>query len=170
MTATAVTLGTAATLRTFFFDQDSDSGVAVNLPALRDAVEAVLGNAGPGIAGPSAAKVVAGKLAEALDVSLADILAEAWNSHQEIQRAARDSLSRPGETVYVPLAAHRLTSSRLPSVEVVANGKPVHRLVFDLRLSLKLEGAVLELRDGRIRKVSAGNCQGDDCDESDDSA
>ena len=39
MTATAVTLETAATLRTFFFDQDSDSGVAVNLPALRAAAQ-----------------------------------------------------------------------------------------------------------------------------------
>ena len=127
----------------------------MNLPAIRNAVAAV-----PGIAGP-AAEAAAGKLAEALDVSLADMLAEAWYSHQEIQRAARDSLRRPGKTLHVPLAAHKLTSSRLPSVEVAANGQAVHRLVFDLRISLKLEGAVLQVRDGKIREVAAGNCQGE---------
>lgn len=141
---------TTPTLRSFFFDQGSPGDAAT--PALSEALRAVP-------AWPGAGRAVAEKLAEALDLSFTDILAGAWNKRRELRQAAEDSLRRPGETVYVPLARHTLTSAHEPSVEVLVNDQPVKRLRFELRLSLEIEGLVLALRDGRIREVAGGTCR-----------
>jgi hypothetical protein len=47
-----------------------------------------------------------------------------------------------------------------PYLEVLFNGRPLGKVVFDITLSLDLEGFVLTIQNGKIMKVRTGTCQG----------
>jgi hypothetical protein len=100
------------------------------------------------------------KTKELFDIDLAWFAVSAWSKYRELTKYADPEKHPPGESNFVPLAKHTLTVGYHPYLEILFNGKPLTKLVFDLTLSLDLEGFVLTIENGKIMKVRTGSCQG----------
>ena len=98
--------------------------------------------------------------AELLEFEGADVLVWGWKKRREIIQY-RDTKKYPPEKTYlVPLLEHSLTSRHATALEPVLNGRSLGRIQLDITLRLKLEGAVLKIRNARIEEIRYGNCVG----------
>jgi len=101
------------------------------------------------------------KQAQALfEVDLIDVLTSAWSKYRELAKYADRDAYPPGDTHLVPLAEHTLKATYHPFLEILVNGKPLGKVVFDVSLALNLKGFVLGIQDAKIKKVLTGSCQG----------
>jgi hypothetical protein len=119
-------------------------------------IKAVLVNAAPGLPLGALLNGVAGAVQEMLDVPVTDVLLSAWNRARDLRNALQTTQESPNATVLVPLLAHTVTSEHRPYVEVKQGEVPIARLVFPLRLELRVEGVVLRVRQGRITEILGG--------------
>lgn len=103
---------------------------------------------------------VAGRVAEALDVPLPDVLAGAWSRAHELAQYRDPERYPPDQVNTVPLAAHTVVSSHRPHVELEIRGlgaAAIHlRLELEVELSARVNGARLAIRAGRIERLLAG--------------
>jgi hypothetical protein len=132
--------------------------LARTLDASEEAAEikTALAKAVPGLPlGPIVEGVSKG-LQDALDVPISSVLGGAWNRARELRAAILQTRDSDKTAVLVPLLDHTITSEHRPYVDVVLNGTALARLVFPLKLSLQVEGAVLRVAKGRMTDVMAG--------------
>lgn len=99
------------------------------------------------------------KLSEALDLEIGDLLVSGWRKQREIAQY-RNKENPPGGSHTVPLLEHTLVSKHSPTIQPVINEVPLAKLKFDITLKLKIKGAILVIRDGKIMQVLAGSCSG----------
>jgi len=97
------------------------------------------------------------KFSNILEIDPVKLLAGAWEQYSLLSEAAKQS--RSGETVLVPLAEHTVVSKLSPFVEIQAAAF-VKKIDFDVTLSLKLKGLVVNVESGEIRAIEAGTCEG----------
>jgi hypothetical protein len=95
-------------------------------------------------------------LAEALNISLGDILTSAWIKAGEVQKAADPMHHPPDELVQVRLLEHTIRYRQEPELDLTLNGKKVHSLKFTVELAVQLSGVILSIRASRIREVEGG--------------
>jgi len=95
-----------------------------------------------------------------LDLNLLDIIVSGWKKYMQISKYADRKKYGTEEAILVPLAEHTIESKQSPYVEVLLRDHPVGRVVFDLSLSLTLEGFVLKIQDGSIREIQSGSGKG----------
>jgi hypothetical protein len=100
------------------------------------------------------------KVGELFDVDLGLLLVSAWRKYGELKEYADPKKHRPNESILVPLGKHTLKVAYSPYLEILFNGRPLSKLVFDVTLALDLEGFVLTIQNGKIMKVRTGTCQG----------
>lgn len=100
------------------------------------------------------------KARELFDVDVVPVIVSTWSKYRELTKYADPKKYPPTECNLVPLAKHTLTVTYHPYLEVLFNGQPFARIVFDVTLSLELEGFVLAIQNGRIMKVQTGSGQG----------
>ena len=130
--------------------------------AQRPAWRGVLDRLSGPLAAVSAAgrKVVDRQLAAAIDqvleVDLGETLVGAWRTHSDLISAARTTRGNPDRSETVTLAAHDVTASHHPYVEVVINGVALARFHCDLGLRLEVEGVVAVVRGGRLVELRGG--------------
>jgi len=108
---------------------------------------------------PSFYELMILKLTEAMDIDIGNILIWGWRKQREIVQY-RNKENPPGGSHNVPLLEHTLASKHSPTLQPVVNGVRLARLKFDINLKLKIYGAVLIIRDGKIMQVLTGNCVG----------
>lgn len=100
------------------------------------------------------------KLCEALDIEIGHILVWGWRKRGEIIQY-RDKQNPPGGFHRVPLLEHTLVSRHSPTLQPIIEGVPLPvKLRFDITLKLKLQGAILVIRDGKIMEIKPGLCSG----------
>ncbi|MFZ4664924.1 MAG: hypothetical protein ACOYME_00680 [Prochlorotrichaceae cyanobacterium] len=99
-----------------------------------------------------------GEILGEVDV-VGDILGSAWGKAPEILEYLSPDCP-PDETYLVPLIEHEITSEHSPAVEPKFKQQSLGEFIFDIALSLMVEGAILEIRAGRIRKIHIGSCTG----------
>lgn len=100
------------------------------------------------------------ELTEPLGKDVSDVLVEGWKKRQEIQQY-RDREKYPNETGYVvTLIDHSLTSKHTYTITPVIYNVRLRKLKFDLLLKLNLKGAVLKIREAKIRNIRAGSFTG----------
>ena len=99
-----------------------------------------------------------GEILGEVDV-VGDILGSAWGKAPEIMEYLSPDCP-PDETYMVPLIEHEITSEHSPAVEPKFKQQSLGEFIFDIALSLMVEGAILEIRAGRIRKIHIGSCTG----------
>lgn len=109
---------------------------------------------------PAALGKIAEKVPDILDIGVPDILVSAWSKSRLLAKYRDREKYPPQETFLVPLAEHTINSEHHPFLEILVNGKSVGKIKFTITLSLKLEGIVLKIQDGRIREAATGTCQG----------
>ena len=98
-------------------------------------------------------------VASALDTSLLDAWARAWQSWQKLKDDADESRKSPAEIRLSPVASHSIESSLHPWVEVLIGPKSVQKIVFDVTLTTEMKGLVLGLRNGKIISLELAQCE-----------
>jgi hypothetical protein len=109
---------------------------------------------------PSVGDAILGKVGDLLDIKLVDVLVLAWKKYRLLAKYADRDRYSPDEVVLVPLATHTVTAEQHPYIEILVREQPLGKIVFDVSLSLMLEGFVLKIQDGKIKAIQTGSWQG----------
>ncbi len=99
---------------------------------------------------------VARVLHELLHLDLGRLVLDGWAERPDLVAAVLRTGLDPGPGAGIPLADHRITSTRHPTVDVLAGGTGVTALRFDLTVSLRLRGVVVLVRDGLLTAPAGG--------------
>lgn len=151
---------TTATLKYFFCD-DADQPIAsaCDLQAAHKALAAAAGAVpAPMRGGLTAALATA--IDDVFQVPLGDVLGASWKKAAALKDGIDATRGDPSKVVVVPLMDHKVTSKHQPHVDLMFSGKSLHRLVFDISLTLELKGVQLQVREGRIAGLTSGDCLG----------
>ena len=81
-----------------------------------------------------------------------------WNEGKLFDRYLRTHDDDPNETIQITLSKHSIKSSHRPSIEVKWDGKVIKEIHFDVEVELDIDGAVVEIQNGRIKKLKARTC------------
>lgn len=101
------------------------------------------------------------ELPQSLDIEIKDILVWAWRKRGEIIQYRDKKKYPPGETHLVPLLEHTVISEHSPTIQPVINNVELPtKIKFDIVLKLKIKGAMLGIRDGKIMEILTGSCTG----------
>lgn len=103
-------------------------------------------------------ETVCGKLSEQLNKDPMELIASAWEKYHVLAEAAEQSKS--GETVFVPLEQHSISSELHPYVEIQVGPQVVKKIEFQVSLTLQLKGLVLKIEAEKIKAIEAGLCEG----------
>lgn len=150
------------TLRDFFALADDDQA-AQRVAALesRAALSTLARtiSADAGSAGWQRALIDVGRtIPDLLQVDLGSVLAGAWKKGGELGRFADVHQYAPDETILVELTTHVVTSQHRPHLDVLLNDQTCGRLDFMVEIALRVEGAVLTIKHGKIWKATTGAC------------
>ncbi len=101
------------------------------------------------------------ELPHSLDIEIKDILVWAWRKRGEIIQYRDQRRYPPGDTHIVPLLEHTVVSKHSPTIQPVINNQELPiKIKFDIVLKLKMKGAMLGIRDGKIMEILVGSCTG----------
>lgn len=100
------------------------------------------------------------QLAVLLNIPLPDILVGAWNKGHALRQQLQKSAKTPDKDLFLQLVEHKVASTHEPYVALLRNGQEVGRLTFTISVELVIQGAVLRIRDGRVREVQTGQIKG----------
>jgi hypothetical protein len=131
-------------------------GTGMDAGAEAQEIREALANAAPGLPIGTVLDGVARAVEELLDVPVTDILGGAWARARDLRAAIQKTRESADATELVPLLGHTITSEHRPCVEIVKDDVAIARLVFPLKLDLRLEGVILRVRQGRISEVLSG--------------
>ncbi|MGF6646361.1 MULTISPECIES: hypothetical protein [Paraburkholderia] len=95
------------------------------------------------------------------DTSLGSILVRSWCDLKEVREAADPTHTPPGTTRCVQLVDHSIESVHHPKLEITIEGLASFEILFELKLALDIRGAILSIRDARLREISLVECRGD---------
>jgi hypothetical protein len=156
-TAAAPTLSAA----TFLFD-DAEDSVAQLAAAIKES--GVLGAVTAGLTTLSKAGLdaVGGQIAsianELLDIGLDTLILEGWRKFADLHDAAQRTRAAVGSSEVLDLAAHSITATHLPRVELRLDNVPIAAVEFELALTFALKAAVATVRQGRLVSLHSGVC------------
>lgn len=114
-----------------------------------------------GIRWPVAFNEIMKKIGDLLNIGVLDIMVMAWNKYSLLLKYLDREKYSPDETFLVPLAEHTIKSEHHPYIEVLINDKMIGKIGFDINISLKLEGIILKIQDGKIKEILTGSCKGE---------
>jgi len=66
----------------------------------------------------------------------------------------------PGTVIWTSLCKHTVSSTHHPQINFLINEVEAGKLVFDLKLALKIDGLELKIQAGRIKALRLGSCVG----------
>ena len=152
--------GEAISVQSIFFSSPADA-----VAGLRTEIRS--GTSGDTITGalggmPEAAKgavlrEVGEVAAKILDLDVSEIFTQAWEKSSALRTAAEASLANPDDKQLVELATHTVTFTHQPSIEVQVQNVPVATIDVEVRLEIKVSGAIAVVQDGRLTAVRAGS-------------
>jgi len=162
------------TTAAFFFGDNHDSidffdlvnGDQVSIDALADALEEqgslrsisaavkTLSHAGLGAVGSQ----IATAAHSLLGLDLGDLVVAGWCKFSDLTVAAKRTIAAPGSAEVVELAAHCITWTHSPQVEVLVNETRVATVRFDLSMRFKVKALVATVRDGYLVRLNSGGC------------
>lgn len=148
------------TLGTLLWNDSPRAGASALLEAVKQNAPASIAKL-PLMQWKEIAQAVEDQVAAGFDISLGSILARSWSDLAEIRAAADMRRTPPETTRCVPLAEHSIESVHHPKLEITIEGIARFDLAFEVKLTLKIRGAMLNIRNARIRDIALGDCHGD---------
>lgn len=149
------------TARVFLFGDGPDTGTAIarllqQHDVLNSAAGAVggLARAGRQALGREVGTVVSGLL----DVDFGQVAVGAWRKQAALTAAARRTAAAPGSEEIVELAAHKVTSTHHPYLEIAVDGAPVETLRLELTIEFLIRALVAVVSHGDLVALEAGQC------------
>jgi hypothetical protein len=114
---------------------------------------------GRGAGWPGAGTLIADTLKQLLNIGIEeDIFIKVWND-AKLFRKYLDPENYPSEeTIEIPLLEHTVTSVHRPAIEIRVNEVLLDTIDVEIAATLEIEGAVVEIQGGRIRKLRSGKC------------
>lgn len=143
------------TLSQFFLEGQTDLTAHLRGALSRQDVAVKVGG-GAMLAWRMMPKAIGEQLSVLLDIGLGDVLIGAWNKSYALRQQLQKSKTMPDKDLFVQLVEHKIKSTHEPYVALLKNGQEVGRLPFLVSVEIALQGAVLRIRDGKIREVQAG--------------
>jgi hypothetical protein len=107
-------------------------------------------------------RVMISKLNELLDKVdiIEDILAVTWSKSEELFDYLDTEKHPPDEVCMLPLTEHEITSEHAPSIEPYMKDQSLGKFIFNIGVNLMIQGVILEIQGGKIKKVHIGSCVG----------
>lgn len=93
-----------------------------------------------------------------LQFDVIELLVAGWREHHDLKAAARRTLAKPQATELVALATHRITVSRLPSVDLLLNDERVETVEIELTIQFDISAAVAGISAGMMTALHSGRC------------
>jgi hypothetical protein len=109
---------------------------------------------------PGVFSAIVEKIEELLDIGIPDIMVKAWAKYKTLFKYTDREKYPPDQTVLVPLVEHKIESEHHPHIDIMIDDKPIAKLEFQIDIELMLKGMVLKIRDGKIKDVKMGSCEG----------
>jgi hypothetical protein len=106
----------------------------------------------------TAGRAIGEALGDGLETPIADLLVQVWNKFHTLLKYRDKTNYPPDQLVEVTLADHAFKSTHEPRVAVLYNGKKIGEVPFTVHFALKVAGARVKIRDGRILSVATGKC------------
>ena len=103
----------------------------------------------------SEVSAVAGDL---MELDLGDAMVLGWRKYAALTSAARRTLAAPGTEEVVVLAAHRISSTYNPSVDVFVDNVRVNSFEFALSLQFDIRGLSAVVCGGDLVALHGGDC------------
>jgi hypothetical protein len=141
-----------------FGHENEDPGALVLSPSW-DQFEASLDKVPAELAGMTRETVgreVATAISDAEDLQLGDLMIYGWRTHRHLIEAARRSLQEPGKREVVQLAAHRLTATRHPVVDLTADQVVLYSAHFTVTVTFDVDLADAVVDQGKLTKMTTG--------------
>jgi hypothetical protein len=107
----------------------------------------------------AAAKSIPDLVVKAVNVNVANVLANAWKVHRKLKKFTDPAVYPPGQASVVPLLTHDITGSLTPYIEISIDGQPQGKIEFELSLEVSVQGGVLVIQDGRIMRMEGGTAK-----------
>lgn len=101
---------------------------------------------------------VATRAKDLLDVDIAWVIVSGWGKYRELMEYAIADRHNPRDTHLVPLSKHTMNVDYSPFLDVLYDGQPLGKIVFDVQLTFDLEGFLLTIQDSKIVRVRTGSC------------
>jgi hypothetical protein len=101
---------------------------------------------------------LAGTIADALNVSVLDGWAAAWQKWKLVKEKVEESRRNPTAEVPCELFEHTIESTLHPYLEVLMGQTPVQRVDFDVTLSTEIDSVRLNLKNGNLVSLQPGAC------------
>lgn len=106
--------------------------------------------------GPFEWQGVCDRVADLLEINVADILLGGWQKSVEIRKHLLASRSDPGRVILAYLGAHTIASEHRPSIEIRHEGNQFGEVTFPVSVEFQIEAVQLALRGGRVIEVRPG--------------
>jgi hypothetical protein len=101
---------------------------------------------------------VAAKIADLLEVPIAEIFLSSWTKTDAVRQLMEDSKKTPDALMNVELAEHSINSKHQPHIEIRAKNAAVKKIEFTLQLLFKLKDFQLRIQNGEIKEMQTGPC------------
>lgn len=88
-----------------------------------------------------------------------DVLVATWKKQKMLQKYCDKVKYPPGVKSLVPMIEHTLKTSHQPSMDVTIFDQPMGKLAVKLDAAFLIKGAILEVQDGKIKKVQTGDVE-----------
>jgi hypothetical protein len=151
------------TARAFLFDRDGTASEVSGLgQALLESDAAQAGIRGVRRLTSSVTRTVTEEVGtvadDLLEVDLGDALVAGWKKRGALSEAARRTLADPAGEEVVVLAAHTVTWTYAPAVDLWVDGVVANSFEFELVVSFVLTGLAAVVRRGDLVSVRGGRC------------
>jgi hypothetical protein len=100
---------------------------------------------------------IATAVTDLLDMPLGQLALDAWEKHQRVRWACEQTRRQPRRREVVRLAAHKVTVTQHPTVELTLAGTTQRLLTLDLVVEVTVTVATLIVEYGRIAEVRPGS-------------
>jgi hypothetical protein len=104
-------------------------------------------------------ELVAQEVVDLFDMKVVDLCFGGWKKLRELQDLRDGKDYSPSKLYKVPIVKHELSQAPEVKLKLRIANQVVSETTLKLKVSLKLEGALLHIQGGRIRKVQSGTCQ-----------
>jgi hypothetical protein len=95
---------------------------------------------------------------EILEMDVGAIFDRAWSKYAALVRAAEETVGDPDMIRLIELITHEVSVAYEPRVEVYLRSHRIATVTVRLKLSLTLRGVLVEIRDGCVTGIRAGDC------------
>jgi hypothetical protein len=108
---------------------------------------------------PGVLALIAKDILAYLDLPIGSLAASAYEKHERMERAKRETAQPPGSRQVVQLMEHKITNELKPRIEIEVKGVTQTLLDLELATELSVESATAVVEAGRLVDIAPGSAK-----------